>query len=91
MVAWGDGHYVPYSEFKLSGTNVTFSHSWSEGGDYTIIAKAKDHYGAKSPQSSFKLSITKNRAMNTPFLNFLNTHLNLFPILRILLQRLGLQ
>jgi hypothetical protein len=46
MVTWGDGHYVPYTEFNPSGQEVTFSHSWNERGDYTVVAKAKDKFGA---------------------------------------------
>jgi hypothetical protein len=97
MVSWGDGHYVPYTELKPSGTEVTFSHAWSNGGDYTIIVKAMDQYGAKSPQSSFKLSITKNRAVTNPVLFQLLENLmdhfplleqfpNAFPILRYILR-----
>jgi hypothetical protein len=91
MVSWGDGHYIPYTGPYASGEEVTFSHSWSKEGDYTINAKAKDEYGSKSLQSSFRLSITKTRAVYTTFLNFLQNHPNLFPILRQILLRLGLK
>jgi hypothetical protein len=91
MVAWGDGHYIPYTGPYASGAEATFSHAWGKGGDYTIAAKAKDEYGGKSLQSSFRLSITKTRAVYTPFIKFLESHLDLFSILRLLLQRLGLQ
>ncbi|MCK4995592.1 MAG: hypothetical protein KAR55_01785, partial [Thermoplasmatales archaeon] len=91
LVIWGDGHYIPYQGPYANGEEVTFSHAWSEAGDYTIIAKAMDQYGAKSPQNSFRLSITKTRAVYTPFIKFLQDHPNPFPILRLLLQRLGLQ
>jgi hypothetical protein len=91
MVTWGDGHYMDYTGPYANGEEVTFSHAWSEVGDYTIIAKAMDQYGAKSPQNSFRLSITKTRAVYTPFIKFLQDHPNPFPILRLLLQRLGLQ
>jgi hypothetical protein len=76
---------VPYTEFEPSGTNVTFSHAWSTPGDYTIAVKAKDQYGAKGPQSSFKLSITKTRAVYTPFQWFLQQYPFLFPILQKIL------
>jgi hypothetical protein len=87
MVSWGDGHYMPYTGPYASGEEVTFSHSWSKEGDYTINAKAKDEYGSKSLQSSFRLSITKTRAVYTPFQWFLQQHPHLFPIIRLLLQR----
>ena len=81
MVSWGDGHYEPWTDLKASGEEVTFSHAWSEVGDYTIIARAKDQYGAKSPQNSIKLTITKSRAVNSPFLNFLESHPILYQLL----------
>jgi hypothetical protein len=88
MVAWGDGHYIPYTEFKPSGTNVTFSHAWSTPGDYTIAVKAMDQYGAKSQQASFKLKITKSRAATNPFLlQILEKIINHFPVLRYLFDR----
>jgi hypothetical protein len=37
MVTWGDGHYMPYQGPYASGQEVTFSHSWNEGGDYTVV------------------------------------------------------
>jgi hypothetical protein len=89
MVAWGDGHYVPYTGPYPPGTEVTFSHAWSNGGDYTIIVKAMDQYGAKSPQSSFKLSITKNRAVTNPVLfQLLENLMDHFPLLERLLDLL---
>jgi len=88
MVNWGDGHYIPYDRAYASGEEVTFSHSWSQVGDYTIVAKAKDQYGAKSPQNSFKLSITKNRAVTKPILlQLLEKIMEQFPLLHYLLYR----
>jgi hypothetical protein len=86
MVAWGDGHYVPYTELKPSGTEVTFSHAWSTPGDYTITAKAMDQIGAKSPQAHLNLKITKNRAVTNPvFFQFLEKLIAQFPLLELLL------
>jgi hypothetical protein len=82
MVAWGDDFYVPYTEFKPSGTNVTFSHAWSTPGDYTIIAKAMDQYGAKGQQAHLNLKITKSRAVTNPILfQLLEKLMEHFPIL----------
>jgi ABC-type glycerol-3-phosphate transport system substrate-binding protein len=82
MVAWGDDHYVPYTEFNPSGTEVTFSHAWSNGGDYTVVAKAKDKFGAKSPQAFLNLKITKSRAVTNPILfQLLEKLMEHFPIL----------
>jgi hypothetical protein len=86
-VNWGDGHYISYHGPYASGEELTFSHAWSEEGEYTIIAKAKDEYGAKSQQNSFKLSITKNKVIqNTKFFQFFEQ----FLLLQRLFQRLEL-
>jgi hypothetical protein len=88
---WGDettsGWLGPY----VSGQECTTQHSWSQQGDYQIKVKARDRLYAESPWSD-PLSITmpKNRAINGPFFNFFVNHPELFPILRLLFQRLGL-
>jgi len=50
MISWGDnvsGWLGPYP----SGQTVTFSHSWSKAGDYSITVKAKDDKDAESEWS----------------------------------------
>ena len=85
-VYWGDGHYIPYGELYASGEEVTFSHSWSTPGDYTIIVKAMDQYGVKSPQAHLNLKITKSRAVNNPILyQLLEKLIAQFPLLERLL------
>jgi hypothetical protein len=89
MIHWGDGHYTPYTGPYPSGKEVTFTHSWNEVGDYTIIVKVRDEYGAKSPQNSIKLTITKNRAVTNPVLILLLENLmDHFPLLERLLDLL---
>jgi hypothetical protein len=62
---------------------------WSEEGDYIVKAKAKDPYGAESEWATLQVTVPKNKeVINRPFLNFLQQHPNLFPILRQLLQKL---
>ena len=60
-IYWGDGDVEdcigPYS----SGEEIEISHFWSKTGDFKIIAKAMDEYGAKSSQSEFKLKISNSR------------------------------
>ncbi|MCK4902227.1 MAG: hypothetical protein KAS76_02635, partial [Thermoplasmatales archaeon] len=76
------GHYIPYQGPYANGEEVTFSHAWSEAGDYTIIAKAMDQYGAKSPQNTFKLTLTKSRAVTNPILfQLLEKLIAQFPLL----------
>jgi len=89
MVNWGDGGWIPYTDLMPSGTEVTFSHSWSTPGDYTIIAKAKDQYGAKGPQAHLNLKITKNRAVTNPIIyQLLEKLIAQFPLLDQLLNRI---
>lgn len=57
----------------------------------TIRARAKDEQGAIGDWGELKVTMPRNRVINTPLLNFLQNHLNLFPILQMLLQRLRLQ
>jgi hypothetical protein len=95
MISWGDGHYEPYTGPYASGEEVIFTHAWSTPGVYTINARAKDQYGVKSPQNSYRLSITKNRGVTNQIIlrlqeNFMEHLANLIPILRLLLQQLEL-
>lgn len=87
-VDWGDGTTPTWSAFQASGPpGYTKSHTWSLSGTYSIKAKAKDIYGAESPEKTLSVSMPRNRAINNLFLNFLQNHLDWFPILRLLLQR----
>jgi len=89
MVDWGDDDYLTNQGPYASGEEVTFSHSWRESGTFTIVAKARDEYGGKSPQNSFKLSITKNRAVTNPVLfQLLENLMDHFPLLERLLNLL---
>jgi len=94
---WGDdttsGWIGPYN----SGTTVSAKKTWSSKGTYQIKVVAKDTHGKLSSWSDpLTMSITKNknRAIDTPFLqflqNFLQDHPNLFQILQQVNQRLGL-
>ncbi len=90
MVLWGDGSYVDYTGPYASGEEATFSHTWTSAGEFNIVVKAQDHFGAKSPQNNLELSITKNKAVtNLVLLRYLeyltNNYPNVFPILRQLL------
>lgn len=84
MVQWGDGFSLPYTGPYSTGETVTFSHAWSEYSEFTIAVKAKDIYGAVSPQGSLKISISKNRAYtNTLFMEILQRFVNQFPMIKI--------
>jgi len=88
-IEWGDdtssGWIGPYS----SGEEITVSHTWNTNGLYILKAKAKDICDCESEWGRLPIVMPRNRAINTPFLNFLQNHPNLFPILRQLLGLLG--
>jgi hypothetical protein len=69
-----------------SDLEVTASHTWISEGEFTIKVKAIDVYGAESDWATLEVSMPKNKAMDTPFLNFLENHPYLFPLLRHLLK-----
>lgn len=48
MIDWGDGSTSGWSREITSGDTITFSHSYSLKGDFSITAKAKDNHGAES-------------------------------------------
>jgi len=86
-IDWDDGD-SDTTAFSPSGTNVTVSHIWSDEGTYTIKATAEDTYGLVGPEGTLEVTMPRNKATyNLLFLRFLEQ----FPILRLLLQRLGLQ
>ena len=80
-VEWGDttntGWFGPYA----SGAPQTKSHTWTSQGTFTIKAKAKDIHGAESDWGELSVSMPRNRAVNTPFLNFLENHPILYQLL----------
>ena len=65
-----------------SGDGVTISHTWNTEGTYEIKAKSIDKYGAESNWATLEVRMPKNRAINTPFLNFLENFLHKFSLLR---------
>lgn len=80
---WGDGE-----ESEWLDTDDA-SHNWSEYGDYDIKVMAKDEHGAESDWSeSLKISIPRPRFANKPLFILFQRYQELFPILKILLQRL---
>lgn len=91
IIEWGDGKST---ETDYSTVAVEAYHTYEERGEYTIKAKAIDTHGAESDWSDpFTVSIkkSKNKAINTPFLQFIKNYQNLLSIFQRLLQRIGLQ
>ena len=82
-IDWGDGTTSGWTPTQASGTTYTESHTWNIENTYTIKAKAMDTHGAQSDWSELDVTMPRNRAINTPFLRFLEQ----YPILYQLLQR----
>jgi hypothetical protein len=89
IVDWGDGD-VTWTEYGDSGEEVTLKHTWTSQGTFTIKAQAIDIYGAESDWAEFVVSMPKNNIVNSPFLNWLQSHPNMFPILQKIILHLGL-
>lgn len=86
FVSWGDDNFENWVGPYSSGEEATLSHSWGESGDYIIITRAKDEFGAESPQSIHKLSAGRSRFISNPILlRFLEKFPNAFPLIRQLL------
>ena len=57
----------PYS----SDTPIERTYIWSKQGTYTISCKTKDVFDLESEWGELEVTMPKNKAINTPFLNFL--------------------
>ena len=79
-IDWDDGDSEE-TDFNPSGTDVKVKHTWSTQGTYIIKAKAVDIHGAESDWAALSVSMPRNRAINSPFLNFLESHPILYQLL----------
>jgi hypothetical protein len=87
---WGDGTNSGWIGPYNSGTTQYKSHIWNDPGSFVIQVKSKDIYNLESEWSDpIIITLTKNKAINSPFLNWLQSHPNMFPILQQFLQHLG--
>jgi hypothetical protein len=85
IVDWGDGN-SDTTDYVASGADKTASHAWGSDADYTITATAQDSAGNMGASTTFTVSIPRSKAINThPFIQFLQNHPNMFPLLRTLL------
>jgi len=86
FIDWGDDTYTWWFGPYTSGETATAKHTWTEEGTYTIKAKAKDTNGLESDWGMLEVTMPKNKPyFNAPFLQFLENHPRLFPLLRQLL------
>jgi hypothetical protein len=84
FIDWGDGTDSGWIGPYNSGEEVTKSHKWSEQGNYTIKAKAKDVFDEESDWGYLEVTMPKNKIIN-PFERFLENRPYMFPILRYIL------
>ena len=89
---WGDGTDSGWIGSYSSGDTAEASHIWTKTKTYEIKVKAKDTNGYESVWSDhLEVNMPRNKAIYTSFLNFLQSHPNMFPLLQRLVQRLGIQ
>ncbi len=85
-IEWDDGTVTGWLGPYNSGERITKSHTWNDRGKYTIRCKAKDVYDEESDWGEFEVTMPMNQqTQNWWFLQFLQNHPRMFPILRQLL------
>ncbi len=90
FIDWGDNTNSDWLGPNISGEEVTINHTWSKTGTYLLMAKAKDTYDHESQWSKVDVTIPRSRTSQyNLFTNLFSRFINLFPLLRILLHRLG--
>jgi len=81
-----DGHdYGWIGPFKSGKEHIEKIVMLVPPGTYTLSVKAKDIYGAESDWSYSIFNVLKSKSAISPFMSFLKTHPNIFPILKYLL------
>lgn len=85
-IEWGDGDIEDYIGPYQSEEEVILKHTYTEEGNYTIRAKAKDIYDIESDWSTLTVTMPKTKVINRSILNFLEQHPYLFPLLRQLIR-----
>jgi len=85
-IKWGDGTIVEWDGPHASGNELKLSHKWDSQGNFMIEAKAKDPDGAESGWGRLTINMPRSRAKYSPIFNFLQSHPNLFPIIRYMLR-----
>jgi hypothetical protein len=87
FVDWGDNTTSGWVGPYVSGHSIHLMHTWTEKGNFTLKAKAKDTFDAESPWSTWNCPMPN---MYTPFFGqllrqLLEKYPHIFPILRQLL------
>jgi C1A family cysteine protease len=83
-IDWDEGEIDEWIGPYSSGEEVKIEHYWVFRDRYEIKVKAKDIYGDESDWETLKISVSRTKSRS--LIDFLNDHLGLFPILRLLLK-----
>jgi len=84
-IDWGDGT-EGWTREHASREKYYYEHTWSEQGDYTIRAKAKDVLGEESDWATLEVTVPKNQQSSSMwYLEWLER----FPILQKILIFIG--
>ncbi len=60
-IEWGDGINTGWTDYFLSGGNVTLNHTWNKIDNYVIRCKTKDIYGDESHWGTLDVKIPRNK------------------------------
>ena len=71
-----------------SGQEITFSHSFTQRGTYSINYQAKDIYNTTSDIGLLSVTMSREKAINRPLFNYLQNFFEDYHKILILLQRL---
>jgi len=83
---WGNDNYSYWLGPFESGQTAEASYVWDSEGGYSVRVKVKDIFGGESCWSDpLHIKMPKNKIIYRPFLQFLESHPNLFPLLRCIL------
>jgi nitroreductase len=87
-VEWFDGCSGIYWDGPYaSGEEVIKSYTYENQGTFTITVIARDSYDAESEPATFTVTMPRNEAIYTPFMQFLHNHPNILFILQRLFSR----
>jgi hypothetical protein len=88
-ITWGDETNSDWSGPYASGDEISIDHTYSEGGQLYIYAKAKDQYDQEGDQTEFVLFIIKERSTtNTLFLRFIERLIEQFPFVEFIINKI---
>jgi parallel beta-helix repeat protein len=76
------------SDFMPNGEEIMVTYEWSSIGTYDLQVYAQDEHGLNGPVATLTVTMPKNKAVDTPFLNYFQNHPILFRLLQKIFQRL---